>query len=100
MLVYHMTHHAGVAELADAQDLKSCELLRIRTAKPLIQLSFKFLLYVVLISVLMNFQEQDKIIEYAAVMEFGRHKGLKIPRFHDRTGSSPVSGTKNRFFME
>ena len=25
----------------------------------------------------------------------GRRKGLKIPRFNDRTGSSPVSGTKS-----
>ena len=25
----------------------------------------------------------------------GRHKGLKIPRWQQRTGSSPVSGTKN-----
>ena len=26
----------------------------------------------------------------------GRRKGLKIPRFNDRAGSSPASGTKNR----
>ena len=26
----------------------------------------------------------------------GRHKGLKIPRSKIRTGSIPVSGTKNR----
>ena len=27
--------------------------------------------------------------------EIGRHKGLKIPRWRHRTGSSPVAGTTN-----
>ena len=29
----------------------------------------------------------------------GRRKGLKIPRFNDRAGSSPASGTKKRIAL-
>ena len=31
---------------------------------------------------------------YARLVEFGRHKGLKIPRPKSRSGSSPEAGTK------
>ena len=37
--------------------------------------------------------EQRNIRRYGGI---GRHKGLKIPRGKTRTGSIPVSGTKNR----
>ena len=30
----------------------------------------------------------------ARLVEFGRHKGLKIPRPNSRSGSSPEAGTK------
>ena len=34
------------------------------------------------------------IIYEARLVEFGRHKGLKIPRPNSRSGSSPEAGTK------
>ncbi len=33
-------------------------------------------------------------MSYARLVEFGRHKGLKIPRPKSRSGSSPEAGTK------
>ena len=42
--------------------------------------------------------ESDRRLIGARVVEFGRHKGLKIPRPLGRAGSSPAPGTIFRLY--